>query len=123
MTTYGDPGFVTHIAMGQLTALLVYHLSTDEIIPMNTTTYTHDLGTYLEELQSVVEESECCSTLDLSPIEDAIATLLAPLVARGSVVVVRADHTLDPERLAAIAATERVTHSAGTDIAGAIRFI
>ena len=72
MATYGDPGFVTHKAQGQYLTLLAYRLATDEFIPFNTTTYVTEMESYLENLKNTIASSN--TTLDVSPIQDAINT-------------------------------------------------
>ena len=73
MSTYGDPGFVTHKAFGQYLTLLAYHLANDEVIPYNVTTYATEMTVYLKELTTTVATS-VAPTLDLTPISNAIAT-------------------------------------------------
>jgi N-acetylated-alpha-linked acidic dipeptidase len=72
MTRFGDPEFLIHKAIGQFLALLVYHLSDDDIIPFNITTYGEELDTYFEELQNTKSASSIASTLGLNDLSDAI---------------------------------------------------
>lgn len=69
MATFGDPGFVTHKAVGQYVALLLYHLASDPIIPFNVQNYGVQMTRYLDSLAS----SSSASSLDLTPLESAIA--------------------------------------------------
>lgn len=70
MTTYGDPGFHTHVAVGQYLSLLAYHLSTDEVLPFEVRNYGKQMSIYLDELKEHVAESDM--KVDLLPIESAI---------------------------------------------------
>ncbi|KAK2756239.1 hypothetical protein FQN54_005647 [Arachnomyces sp. PD_36] len=70
MSTYGDPGFLTHAAMGQYLALLTYHLSTAELIPFDVTNYEKQMTLYLEELEGAIKDSTL--DIDLTQLEDAI---------------------------------------------------
>jgi len=74
MTTYGDPDFLAHKAVGQHLALLVYHLATDNIIPFNVENYGAQMTLYLDGLTELVESEGVTSTIDLSPLEAAIST-------------------------------------------------
>ncbi|KAK0653144.1 PA domain-containing protein [Cercophora newfieldiana] len=71
MSTYGDPGFHMHAAMGQYLSLLAYHLVTDTIIPFDIPVYTTELESYLEELNETIEASG--EEIDTAPIAKAIA--------------------------------------------------
>ncbi|KAK2839291.1 hypothetical protein FQN49_006288, partial [Arthroderma sp. PD_2] len=73
MDTFGDPGFHTHVAVGQFLSLLAYHLSTDEILPFDVTNYGVQMTKYLDELKGYVAASEY-TDLDLSKIEAAICS-------------------------------------------------
>jgi len=55
------------------------------------------------------------STMPLDVVDGLLAALVVPLVAGGSCVLVA---SADPDRLAARADTERVTHVAGADVPG-----
>jgi N-acetylated-alpha-linked acidic dipeptidase len=72
MATFGDPGFHTHVAMGQYLTLLAYHMATDQVIPFDVNNYVTEMNEYLEELKKTITESG--KTLDVSKIESAIAT-------------------------------------------------
>ncbi|KAF2748982.1 glutamate carboxypeptidase 2 [Sporormia fimetaria CBS 119925] len=75
MDTFGDPGFVHHKAMGQYLTLLLYHLATDEVLPLNPQDYVPELKAYFAELEDVVAEyGSDNTTLDLSELESAIST-------------------------------------------------
>jgi N-acetylated-alpha-linked acidic dipeptidase len=71
MSTFGDPGFHMHAAMGQYLALLAYHLVSDTIIPFDIPVYTTELRAYLEELVENIEASG--EEIDTAPISEAIA--------------------------------------------------
>ncbi|ETI29254.1 hypothetical protein G647_01707 [Cladophialophora carrionii CBS 160.54] len=81
MKTFGDPYFTTHKAVGQHLAILVYHLANDAIIPFNVENYGIHLTSYLNDLRDLVESENATSSVDLSPLEDAIATFNASAAA------------------------------------------
>jgi N-acetylated-alpha-linked acidic dipeptidase len=72
MTNFGDPGFISHKAMGEYLTLLLYHLSNDAVLPLEPSGYSPELQTYYEDLVSTLEEYNV--TLDLSALETAIGT-------------------------------------------------
>ncbi|KAF2272944.1 glutamate carboxypeptidase 2 [Westerdykella ornata] len=72
MSTFGDPGFVHHKAIGQYLTLLLYHLSSDEVLPLNPAGYTSELRAYYKDLEEVVSSGN--GTLDLSALSSAIDT-------------------------------------------------
>lgn len=72
MTSFGDPGFVVHKAMGQFLALLAYHLADDAVIPLDLPNYTTQLRAYLAELRATVLEAGV--ELDVEPLAAAIDT-------------------------------------------------
>jgi N-acetylated-alpha-linked acidic dipeptidase len=71
METYGDPDFSTHVAMGQYLGLLGYHLATEEIIPFDVTNYETQMNLYLDDLKTVLKDSNNV-TPDLTQLQDAI---------------------------------------------------
>ncbi|OAL74715.1 glutamate carboxypeptidase [Trichophyton violaceum] len=73
MATYGDPGFHTHVAMGQFLGLLGYHLATDDIIPFDVTNYGVQMTKYLDVLKKYIAASKF-PDLDVSKIESAICS-------------------------------------------------
>lgn len=73
MATFGDPGFKTHVAMGQFLGLMAYHLATDKVIPFDVTNYPKQLNIYLDDLKGLLKKSNV--KLNLSKLEQAIRTL------------------------------------------------
>lgn len=71
MSTYGDPGYQYHKAMGQYLSLLAYHLATDEVIPYDLPAYTIALRSYYDELLATINSTS--KTLDTSELAAAIA--------------------------------------------------
>ncbi|KAL8966587.1 MAG: hypothetical protein Q9183_003304, partial [Haloplaca sp. 2 TL-2023] len=71
MSTFGDPGYQYHKAMGQYLTLLAYHLSTDEMIPYDLPAYTTALRSYYDDLFSTINST--LGTLDTSELAAAIA--------------------------------------------------
>ncbi|PSN68829.1 N-acetylated-alpha-linked acidic dipeptidase-like protein 2 [Corynespora cassiicola Philippines] len=72
MSTFGDPGFHTHKAMGQYLTLLLYHLVSDPVLPLEPLNYAAELNTYLSELNETIASSN--GTVDLTQLTDAIST-------------------------------------------------
>ncbi|KAI9686466.1 MAG: hypothetical protein M1820_010612 [Bogoriella megaspora] len=72
MSTFGDPGYQYHKAMGQYLTLLAYHIADDEIIPFNASTYTDQLRLYYSDLQDTLASYD--ATLDTSALTAAIDT-------------------------------------------------
>lgn len=72
MVKYGDPEFQVHVAIGQFLSLLIYHLSTDELLPLSATTWGEEMSAWFTELEEVAAESSCCADLDLTDLSDAI---------------------------------------------------
>lgn len=70
MSTFADPGFIYHKAMGQYIALLVYRMASDDILPLQTANYGVEMTLYLEELQAIIEDTE--TDIDLSELVSAI---------------------------------------------------
>lgn len=70
MSTYGDPGFHYHAAMGQYLTLLAYHMANDEMIPYDLPAYTTALRSYYEELRTTINATS--ETLDTSELSAAI---------------------------------------------------
>ena len=71
MSTYGDPGFHHHAAMGQYLSLLAYHMASDEIIPYDLSVYSTALHSYYDDLQATINSTN--QTLDTSELSAAIA--------------------------------------------------
>lgn len=72
MSTFGDPGFKIHTAMGQFLSLVVYHIADDPLIPWDLPHAATVLSSYLSELNETVIASDYAD-LDLSALSDAIA--------------------------------------------------
>ncbi|KAG8732854.1 hypothetical protein FRC12_019113 [Ceratobasidium sp. 428] len=51
METYGDPGFLKHIAVAKHLGLVLLRLTSEVILPFNTTQYTMDLEMFLNEMR------------------------------------------------------------------------
>lgn len=72
MSTFGDPGFHQHAAIGQYLTLLAYHLASDEILPIDVENYGVELAAYRDDLIDFIELYGV--ELDLSELNDAIET-------------------------------------------------
>ena len=62
--------------MGQFLTLLAYHLSSDELLPLDLPNYGVELQAYYEDLQDVISSGSNAS-LDTSPLSAAIQTFQA----------------------------------------------
>ncbi|KAL1610045.1 hypothetical protein SLS60_001710 [Paraconiothyrium brasiliense] len=72
MSTFGDPGFKLHTAMGQFLSLIVYHIADDALIPWDLPHAATVLLSYLSELNETITTSDS-PDLDLTPLAEAIA--------------------------------------------------
>ncbi|GAB1312578.1 Glutamate carboxypeptidase [Madurella fahalii] len=70
MSTFGDPGFHLHAAMGQYLSLLAFHLLDDDILPFDLPNYAIELRAYYEDLVDNIEASG--EELDTSALAGAI---------------------------------------------------
>jgi N-acetylated-alpha-linked acidic dipeptidase len=72
MERFGDPGFHTHKAMGQYLTLLLYHMVSDPVLPLEPAGYVPELKTYFSALNKTLAATNY--TVDLSPLSAAIST-------------------------------------------------
>jgi N-acetylated-alpha-linked acidic dipeptidase len=72
MTTFGDPGFIHHKAVGQYLALLLYHFANDDVLPLEPADYVPELTKYLSDLNDTIASSN--ATLDLSALTSALSS-------------------------------------------------
>jgi N-acetylated-alpha-linked acidic dipeptidase len=70
MSTFGDPGFLQHRAVGQYLSLLAYHLLDDPILPIDIPNYATELQAYRDDLLDTI--SEAGVSLDITELNDAI---------------------------------------------------
>lgn len=70
MSTFADPNFAYHKAIGQYVALLTYHMASDEILPLQSANYGAEMTAYLADLQATIEDAE--ADIDLSELVSAI---------------------------------------------------
>jgi N-acetylated-alpha-linked acidic dipeptidase len=71
MSTFADPEFKIHTAMGQVFSLILYHIADDAIIPWDLPNAAIVLQAYYSELNDTVADSDLTG-LDISPIGTAI---------------------------------------------------
>lgn len=71
MSTFADPGFLIHAAMGQWLSLITYHIADDALIPWDLPNAARVLETHLSDLNETI--SPKYANVSLSPIRDAIA--------------------------------------------------
>ncbi|KAK5064267.1 hypothetical protein LTR84_000100 [Exophiala bonariae] len=80
MTTLGDPEYTQHKVIGQFVAVLLYHLATDEVLPLDVENYGVQLTEYYEKLVATLE-TENATSVDTARLEEAIATFNASAAA------------------------------------------
>ena len=91
MSTYADPGFHVHAAMGQWLTLMAYHIADDAVIPWDLPRAAKVLREYHDELADTIADSGF--EVDTAELEDALNTFA--------------------ERADAIASTARLAEAAG----------
>lgn len=74
MSEIVDPGFHIHTAMGQFVTLLTYHIADDPLIPWDLPNAGSALRDIFEDLVEKVDELFPEYGIDLSPLDDAVAT-------------------------------------------------
>ncbi|KAM5380073.1 hypothetical protein ACJZ2D_003720 [Fusarium nematophilum] len=77
MSEYADPGFHLHVAMGQFVTLLTYHIADDPLIPWDLPNAGSALRDIFEDLEEQLEEKFPDYEVDLSLLDDAVATFEA----------------------------------------------
>lgn len=77
MREYADPGFRLHVAMGQYTTLLAYHIADDPLIPWDLPNAGAALRDIFEDFEEQVEERFPDYAIDLSALDDAVAVFEA----------------------------------------------
>ena len=98
------------------------HASSEPALTVGGRTWSHEeLGhaaVHSAQMHGLDASTRVLSTLDFDTVDGLDAGLLVPLAAGGSVVLVS---TPDEAQLRERCATERITHTAGVDVAGAVR--
>lgn len=72
MSTFGDPGFLQHAAVGQYLALLALRLVDDEVLPLDVEHYAVEMRAYRDDLTDVITEYGAENDIDLAELSDAI---------------------------------------------------
>ncbi|KAJ7044603.1 Zn-dependent exopeptidase [Mycena alexandri] len=93
---YADPGFHRHVAVAKHLGLQLLRLSSDLVLPLNTTHYTYVLEEYLNGIEAIALDSSL--DVDLSPLRKSIVALQA------------ASHSLDFEKASAEKDLRRMIH-------------
>ncbi|KAI6353788.1 hypothetical protein MCOR25_008883 [Pyricularia grisea] len=74
MSTFGDPGFLVHAAMGQYLSLLALRLIDDEVLPFDLGNYAVELKAYRDDLAEFIKKAgQGFANVDLSELNNAIA--------------------------------------------------
>ena len=91
MTTFADPDFNYHKAMGQYMSLLAYHMSSEDIVPLDFANYGVEMTAYYADLQETIDsanaESDSPHELDLSELMSAIEAFNASATAMSSYIM------------------------------------
>jgi N-acetylated-alpha-linked acidic dipeptidase len=88
---YGDPGFSRHVAIAKHIGLQVLRLSGDIILPFNTTHYSIELESYLDNVASIAVAGSY--DVDLSPLRGSLHALQSASLALDSAKT-KAEHKL-----------------------------
>ena len=72
MSTFGDPGFLVHKAMGQYLAIMAYHMASDDSLPLQPVNFADQMDLYYEELLGTVANAS--QELDTGELRAAIDT-------------------------------------------------
>jgi N-acetylated-alpha-linked acidic dipeptidase len=70
MSTFADPDFAYHKAMGQYAALLLYHMANADVLPLEPAAYGAEMTTYLTALETTLEDAE--ADIDLAELISAV---------------------------------------------------
>ena len=70
MSTYADPDFEIHTAMGQWLTLIAYHIADDTVIPWDLPNAAKVLREYFEELNETIADAGL--EVDTAELEDAL---------------------------------------------------
>ncbi|KIY72270.1 Zn-dependent exopeptidase [Cylindrobasidium torrendii FP15055 ss-10] len=79
MEKYGDPGFYRHVAVAKHLGLQILRMSSNTILPFNTTYYSLELEKYLDRVESLATTQAVF--VDLSALRQSIHTLRAASLA------------------------------------------
>lgn len=71
MERFGDPGFHTHKAMGQYLTLLLYHMVSDPVVPLEPANYGPELVKYYNALNTTIAATNY--TVNLQPLFNSIS--------------------------------------------------
>lgn len=72
MSTFGDPGFLVHKAMGQYLTIMAFHLSSDDVLPLHPVNFADQMDIYYQDLQYTIGNAS--RDLDTSALRSAIDT-------------------------------------------------
>jgi len=70
---YGDPGFLRHVAIAKSLGLQALGLADSIVLPLNTTHYALELGSYLDKVESIASTTSLY--VDLSELRQSIKNL------------------------------------------------
>lgn len=79
MSTYADPGFAYHKAIGQYVTLLTYYMASTDILPLQPTNYGIEMTKYLTTLQTTIQTQ--AAAIDLAELISAIEAFNASATA------------------------------------------
>ena len=73
MTTFADPGFVMHKAIGQFLTLMLYRLVDEEVVPLEPANYGVEMRAWLEDLKGVIGAANATTSVKIGELESAVA--------------------------------------------------
>ncbi|GAA6057337.1 hypothetical protein JCM3770_001099 [Rhodotorula araucariae] len=99
-STYGDPSFERHRAISRVLGLVTVRLANDAVLPLNTTAYAVQLGTYIDKVAAL----PLAASLNLSRLraqQRRIVAASSALLARGAEITARSAAE-DPDVMAVL---------------------
>ncbi|KAF9269786.1 Zn-dependent exopeptidase [Marasmius fiardii PR-910] len=76
---FADPGFHRQVATAKHLGLVALRITSPVVLPFNTTHYSHELDSYLDDVETVAAENKI--EVDLSPLRTSIHALQATSLA------------------------------------------
>lgn len=75
MSTFGDPDFLVHKAMGQYLTIMAYHLTSDASLPLHPLNFADQMDSYYEDLRYTIGNAS--QNVDTTALREAIDTFRA----------------------------------------------
>ncbi|KAK1922840.1 hypothetical protein DB88DRAFT_492893 [Papiliotrema laurentii] len=74
---YSDPGFHKHVEIAKILGLTTLRLADSLVLPLNTTTYTHELKDYLVKIEDLLDELNFTGQVNLESLRQSISTAIS----------------------------------------------